>query len=65
MTLFGEALRFGGDPSVINAELAPTYQAAISQTQRAQGITVVCAKRERNGSWLVRQNSSRPTPSRP
>jgi tetratricopeptide (TPR) repeat protein len=67
MTLFEEALQFGGDPAVVNAELAPTYLALGEYHKlsalKASPLSARSAS-ARDGWSRARRSSLLPTPSR-
>ena len=58
MTLFEEALQFGGDPAVVNAELAPTYLALgeYHKLSALKASPLSASERER-ARWLVARST--------
>lgn len=58
MALFEEALQFGGDPSVVNAELAPTYLALgeYHKLSALKASSLSAPERER-ARWLVARST--------
>ena len=58
MTLFEEALQFGGDPAVVNTELAPTYLALgeYHKLSALKASPLSASERER-ARWLVARST--------
>jgi tetratricopeptide (TPR) repeat protein len=63
MTLFEEALQFGGDPSVVNAELAPTYL-ALGEYHKLSALKAspLSAPERERAQWLVARSTKLSAP---
>ena len=63
MTLFEEALQFGGDPAIVNAELAPTYL-VLGEYHKLSALKAspLSAPERERARWLVARSTQAPRP---